>query len=188
MKSAKSEVGKKVLDELNRKHPTGMTSAQIVDFFVRQGEAFSEATFRKWVQLGLLPRSRRVGRKGKHQGSRGIYPVAVVGRIAEVKQMLAEHLTIEDAQRAFRLRDEVEAIDRALDHLWDGLKGAIHDPAVGAEARGDSLKRFEEAHRLGRKLIESLNDLERRIVSPLVRAARARAFGAGAGGGAGDLL
>ena len=33
---------------------------------------FSEATLRKYVQLGLLPRSVRVGRKGKHQGSQGI--------------------------------------------------------------------------------------------------------------------
>ena len=48
--------------------------AQIVEAFTDAGVRLSEATFRKWVQLGLLPRSRRVGRKGKHQGSLGLYP------------------------------------------------------------------------------------------------------------------
>jgi hypothetical protein len=49
---------------LEEEHADGLTAAQIVEAFTARGVHLSEATFRKWVQLGLLPRSRRVGRKG----------------------------------------------------------------------------------------------------------------------------
>ena len=48
-----------------------------------KGVRLSEATFRKYVQAGLLPRSKRVGRKGKHRGSQGLYPVEAVRRIGK---------------------------------------------------------------------------------------------------------
>jgi len=37
----------------------------LLDVFPPRGIRFSEATLRKYVQLGLLPRSVRVGQKGK---------------------------------------------------------------------------------------------------------------------------
>jgi hypothetical protein len=52
------------LSEIERQWPGGLTSRQIVDVFTARGFRFSEATLRKYVQLGLLPRSIRVGRKG----------------------------------------------------------------------------------------------------------------------------
>ena len=45
------------LDEIECSWPDGMTSRQIVDVFETRGIRFSEATLRKYVQLGLLPRS-----------------------------------------------------------------------------------------------------------------------------------
>src|SRR5688572_32216640 len=60
------------IDEIERSWPDGLTSRQIVDVFETRGIRFSEATLRKYVQLGLLPRSVRVGRKGKHRGSCGL--------------------------------------------------------------------------------------------------------------------
>ncbi len=176
------------LDKLAAAHPEGLTAAQIVDAFLRGGEKLSEATFRKWVQLGLLPRSRRVGRKGKHQGSLGLYPPSTLRRIVEIKRLMSEQLTIEDIGRALRFRDEVEAIDRALGQLFEGLRAAIYDPASPEDERYTNVKRLDDTRQLTRTLMDKIADLERRIVEPLVRAARARAFGAGAGGGAGDLL
>src|SRR5207244_8115785 len=61
---------------LELEYPQGISAAQIVDFFVPRGVKLAQATFRKYVQLGLLPRSRRVGEKGKHRGSRGLYPAS----------------------------------------------------------------------------------------------------------------
>src|SRR6184192_3877256 len=68
------------LDEIERSWPQGLTSRQIIDLFETRGIRFSEATLRKYVQLGLLPRSVRVGRKGKHRGSCGVYPAHVIRR------------------------------------------------------------------------------------------------------------
>ena len=78
------------IDEIERAWPDGLTSRQIVDVFETRGIRFSEATLRKYVQLGLLPRSVRVGRKGKHRGSCGLYPAHVVRRVNLVKGMMAE--------------------------------------------------------------------------------------------------
>src|SRR5688572_13989173 len=45
------------LGEIERIYPGGLTSKQIVDLFEARGIRLSEATFRKYVQLGMLPRS-----------------------------------------------------------------------------------------------------------------------------------
>ena len=97
------------LDEIERSWPDGMTSRQIVDVFETRGIRFSEATLRKYVQLGLLPRSVRVGRKGKHRGSCGLYPSHVIRRVNVVKGMMAQDRTIEEIQRSFaRFKDDIE--------------------------------------------------------------------------------
>ena len=77
-------------------HATGATSQEIIVFLGRQGIRFSEATLRKYVQLGLLPRSRRVGGKGKHLGSWGVYPAWTPRQVSNVKRLLAEGRTIEE--------------------------------------------------------------------------------------------
>src|SRR5574342_830369 len=96
-----------------RERALGITSREVVRLFEDKGARFSQATFRKYVQAGLLPRSRRVGRKGKHTGSTGLYPVSVVRRIDLIKRMMAEGRTLEDIRESFvstRSRlDDVEA-------------------------------------------------------------------------------
>src|SRR5512143_3420790 len=84
------------LGEIERASPNGLTSRQIVDVFTSRGVRFSEATLRKYVQLGLLPRSVRIGRKGKHRGSCGVYPAEIVRRVNQVRAMMAADLTIEE--------------------------------------------------------------------------------------------
>src|SRR5689334_14651235 len=91
----------RTLSRIETEHPSGLTSAEILDVLGRHGVALSEATLRKYIQLGLLPRSVRVGRKGKHQGSQGIYPVNVLRQILRIKQMMAQNYTIEQIQREF---------------------------------------------------------------------------------------
>src|SRR5262245_57386220 len=104
-----------VLDRLERDHPQGVTSAEILDSFASHDIKFSEATLRKYVQLGLLPRSVRVGRKGKHQGSQGLYPAGVVRQIQSIKEMMAEDYTIEEIQREFLfVRGDIEDLERTL--------------------------------------------------------------------------
>ena len=70
------------LEEIERAWPDGMTSRQIVDVFETRGIRFSEATLRKYVQLGLLPRSVRVGRTTLGAG----HPIAVQSMTATKTQ------------------------------------------------------------------------------------------------------
>ena len=63
------------------------------------------------MQLGLLPRSVRVGRKGKHRGSQGLYPATIVRQIELVRRLMAQGYTIQDIQREFLfLGSEIEAL------------------------------------------------------------------------------
>ena len=64
------------IERVERERSAGISSGEVVRLFEGKGARLSAATFRKYVQLGLLPRSRRVGRKGKHTGSAGLYPVS----------------------------------------------------------------------------------------------------------------
>src|SRR6478609_9010757 len=116
-------VAESELAEIERRNPDGLSAAQIVETFRVRGLKLSEATFRKYVQQGLLPRSRRVGKKGKHQGSMGLYPATTVRRVNEIKRMMAESYTIEEIQRAFlRFTGEIEAVERGIADLFTGFQ------------------------------------------------------------------
>src|SRR5438067_13124536 len=88
-------------DALEQQFPQGISAGQIVEFFVPRGVKLAQATFRKYVQLGLLPRSRRVGEKGKHRGSRGLYPTTAARRIHLIKSLMDEGMTLEDIRGSF---------------------------------------------------------------------------------------
>ena len=92
-------IPEEVPERIEREHAQGITSSDILELFAAHGIKFSEATLRKYVQLGLLPRSVRVGRKGKHQGSQGMYPATVVRQVQRIKEMMAQDYTIEEIQR-----------------------------------------------------------------------------------------
>jgi DNA-binding transcriptional MerR regulator len=116
------------LSQLEKAHAAGLSSAEILDVFARHDVQLSEATLRKYVQLGLLPRSVRVGRKGKHQGSQGIYPVSVVRQVLRIKQMMAESYTIEQIQREFLfIRSEVEQLESMLTRIFKKLDGVLKE-------------------------------------------------------------
>jgi DNA-binding transcriptional MerR regulator len=116
------------LSQLERKYAAGLTSVEILDVFASHDVSLSEATLRKYVQLGLLPRSVRVGRKGKHQGSQGVYPVSVVRQILRIKQMMAESYTIEQIQREFLfIRNDVEQLEQMLTRIFKKLEGVLKE-------------------------------------------------------------
>jgi len=164
-------------------YPDGITAVQVVDVFTSRGIKFSEASFRKYVQQGLLPRSRRVGRKGKHRGSLGVYPAKTVRRINAVKQLMADGHTIEEIQGQFLLyTDLVEGVAEHVAELWTRLTADI------ARLEPDVRKRLErelvEIRRDGDRLVERLGELTRRVAAPRTESLRL----AGAAGGAEDLL
>ena len=161
----------------------GITAVQIVDVFTSRGIKFSEASFRKYVQQGLLPRSRRVGRKGKHRGSLGVYPAKTIRRINTVKQLMADGHTIEEIQGQFLLyTDLVEGVGENLAELWTRLTGDV--ALLDAKTRRELERELAETRRDGDRLVDRLGELTRRVAAPRTDHLRL----AGAAGGAEDLL
>ncbi|HTN52962.1 MAG TPA: MerR family transcriptional regulator [Anaeromyxobacter sp.] len=140
---------------LERERAAGITSGEVVRLFESKGARLSAATFRKYVQLGLLPRSRRVGRKGKHTGSTGLYPVAVVRRIALIKRMMAEGYTVEDIRGSFVIvRNRLEDVEKGLQELVEELSRK-------ARAHPRRRKFEDELVRAERELRRALERIER---------------------------
>jgi DNA-binding transcriptional MerR regulator len=168
------------LAEIERTWPAGLTSRQIVDLFETRGIRFSEATLRKYVQLGLLPRSIRVGRKGKHRGSCGLYPANVVRRVNLVKGMMAEDLTIEEIQISFvRFKDEIDSIEKKLRDLIDGFERQAKGPTLGVEQRRELERQIGEAKRAAGELVNRINGVEVSLSARAGRAASGTAIGGG---------
>ncbi len=153
------------VQEIERTSPNGLTSRQIVDVFETRGIRFSEATLRKYVQLGLLPRSVRIGRKGKHRGSCGVYPSHVVRRVNAVKGMMAENLTIEEIQRSFaRFKDDIDGVEKNLRELLSGFEREAKGPDTHSPERRRELEQeIVEAKRAAGELVRRIASLERRL-------------------------
>jgi len=155
------------LSDLERAHPDGMSVQQIVAAFTARGERLTEATFRKYVQLGLLPRSVRVGRKGKHRGSQGLYPVSAVRQIDHLRRLMSQGFTIDEIQREFLfVRGEVDALSRQIDRVLSNLERALIERGGGAgEGGGDPLvrKAMTEARAVADDLLAKLETIERRL-------------------------
>ncbi len=177
-----------VLDEeqlraIETAHVDGLTAVQIVDAFTSRGIKFSEASFRKYVQQNLLPRSKRVGRKGKHKGSLGVYPAKTIRRINGVKQLMIDGYTIEEIQGQFlQYTDLVEGVGEHLAALWARFE--TDSSRLDASAQRELRKDLEQSRKEGDRLVDRLGDLARRVAAPRTDTLRL----AGAAGGAEDLL
>jgi DNA-binding transcriptional MerR regulator len=148
------------LSRIEREHGEGLTSEQIVDLFTRRNLRFTEATLRKYVQLGLLPRSRRVAIAGAQRGSQGLYPATVVRRIQHLKQLLA-HYTIEEIQREFLfVRGDIEELSEALERVFSAL-ATVAKPL--GEADRAVLRELTEAKTLAAELMAKLSSVETRL-------------------------
>jgi hypothetical protein len=152
------------LEALESEFQEGLSSGEVVDVFCRRGIRFSEATFRKYVQLGLLPRSTRVGTKGKHKGSKGVYPVGTLRQINEIKRMMALDYTIDEIRHEFAfVGGELEELRRLLSHIVKKL-----EESMAAERGGDlrakgTRKQIEEAKRSAEQLMALIEAAARSI-------------------------
>lgn len=174
------------LSALEAAHPEGLAVQEIVDAFGSKGDRLSEATFRKYVQLGLLPRSVRVGRTAarngksadksdatrstRNRGSQGLYPATVIRRIETIRRLMAQGFTIEEIQKEFLfIRGDIEELSRSLTRVYGAL-----DRVTSARG-GDELARrkCDEAKKLGEQLLKTLGEIEQRA-SLKARLARAQ--------------
>ena len=150
--------------EIEARHREGLSSPEIVNIFSDRGIKFSEATLRKYVQQGLLPRSQRVGQKGKHKGSRGIYPVSTVRQINEIKKLMSMDYTIEEIQNQFAFVDgEIEELRVLLDRIVEKLEKSLKGSVQGGLVTATVAKQLDEATDTARLLIEQLERTVKQI-------------------------
>lgn len=146
------------IERIEREHARGISARSIVDVFSERGVRLSEATFRKYVQVGLLPRSRRVGKKGKHRGSQGLYPVEAVRRINAIKMMMAAGLTLEEIKSSFVvLKNHIDLANRELGEVFDELERILDE-------RGDERHDRELSIRL-----RALKEMAYKLVDEVAR-------------------
>jgi DNA-binding transcriptional MerR regulator len=149
-------------DKLEADFPQGISAAQIVDFFADRSVPLAQATFRKYVQLGLLPRSRRVGEKGKHRGSHGLYPAAAARRIHLIKSLMDEGMTLEEIRSSFVFfRGQLDGVERALDELFAALEKSMAEKGELKASRRKELDRLLADGR--RQASQFVRDLEKTV-------------------------
>jgi DNA-binding transcriptional MerR regulator len=152
------------LNELEQLHPQGISSVEVISLFQARGIKLSEATFRKYVQLGLLPTSRRVGRKGKHLGSKGVYPISVMRRINLIKRMMIEGLTLEDIRNSFlSVQNELEQVSEALERLFRSIDKRLERLKVTGKPSPLLLREFNSTRKGARVLMDMFERIGSRI-------------------------
>jgi DNA-binding transcriptional MerR regulator len=147
-------------DRLEAQFPQGLSAGQIVEFFAPRGVKLAQATFRKYVQLGLLPRSRRVGEKGKHRGSHGLYPASSVRRIHLIKSLMDEGLTLEDIRRSFvYFRGQLDGIERGIDELLVSLEKSLAErQELKPQRRKELEKLLQETRRQSEQFVKDFEE------------------------------
>lgn len=150
------------IESIETESPEGISSTAIVDLFKVSGERFSEATLRKYVQLELLPKSTRVGARGRHKGSVGLYPIGIVRLINEIKRALQAGSTLEEVRTSsVGLSGEIQTLSRVSGQVLSRLDEAIQKKEGGARGvLGRSLSRHRRS--IERQL-EELQELASRV-------------------------
>ena len=150
--------------EIEDANTDGLTSQDLVRVFAEREVQFSEANLRRYVQLGLVPRSRRIGQKGKHQGSRGVYPVRAVRRINLIKKLMAERYTLEEIQNRFlAFKDDIETLDEASSKLIESFEAKLGEQAPGAR-RERLFVELGAVKRAASELLEAVHRLEKLLI------------------------
>ena len=153
-------LGPEEIERIEREFSAGLPARQILEIFRPKGIRLSEGTFRKYVQAGLLPRSRRVGRKGKHRGSQGLYPVEAVRRINAIKKMMAEGLTIEEIRRSFVFfKNHIDEVERSLLEVLDGFEAELTDRPLGRERRVELESQLGSLRQRSEELVKDVSRL-----------------------------
>ncbi len=154
------------LTRIERDHPKGVPASKILELLRPTGIHLSQATFRKYVQVGLLPRSRRVGQKGKHRGSRGLYPVEAVRRLYAIKKMMSEGMTLEDIRGSFLVyRNRLDGVERGLHELLDSFSTDLTARSFGPAERRQFSGKIDSLRQRSRLLAEEVAKVGSHITS-----------------------
>jgi len=142
-------------------HAEGISSKEIVKIFQAKGIRFSEATFRKYVQMGLVERCRRVGQKGKHRGSHGLYPVSTIQRINSIKKMISGDITLEQLRGSyFSMRQKIEEVERIVVSVLGDVRVLAKSKAKSERQDVQLSRDLENLGKNAKRIINSLEKME----------------------------
>ena len=121
------------LRKLEAAHPEGLTVFQILDCLAQREINISKASFRKYIQLGLLPQSRRArrGGGGKHSGSQGLYPPETVRYLLLIQECLCSGATLASLQRTIGRQHQITG----LRHSWTRIRALFAGEVPEQERR-----------------------------------------------------
>lgn len=157
-------IEEKTIIAIEARYPQGLTSAAVLELCQHYGQPLSEASLRKYVQLGLLPRSVRVGEKGKHRGSKGMYPVRIVRLIVLIRELMDGHLTIEQIQNeVLFLRGDIDQLEERLSSIFARIDQRLQDSELSKQDSVSAKKEKEQAKSAGKQLLDRLRMLEQRL-------------------------
>jgi hypothetical protein len=160
-----SRIDDDTLANLERQYASGLTSTELCDVCAAHGIPLSEASLRKYVQLGLLPRSVRVGRKGKHKGSLGLYPPRTIRQLVRVREMMAQSFTIEEIRRDFLfVRTDIEQLEQTLGSIFQALANVLKQRRQDTSTVVVS-REVSQAKKHSRELVTQLSSIESRLIS-----------------------
>lgn len=160
-----SRLDDETLANLERQYASGLTSSELIDVCASHGIQLSEANLRKYVQLGLLPRSVRVGRKGKHKGSLGLYPARAIRQLVRIKEMMAKRYTIEEIRRDFLfVRADIEQLEETLGCIFQALAKVLKQRRQDTSG-GMVSREVNQAKKQSRELVIQLSSIESRLMS-----------------------
>lgn len=151
------------LSALETRYAAGLSSNDLIGVCIDNGIQLSEATLRKYVQLGLLSRSVRVGQKGMHKGSKGMYPVRTLRQLVRIKSMMSESWTMEQIRRDFLfVRSDIEQLEDTLSRVFGILLQVMKQKGQGGS--GSLVHRdVREAKRLAKDMLGCLTTAESRL-------------------------
>lgn len=148
------------LTALETAHPQGLTMFQILECLAQRGIHVSEAAFRKYVQLGLLPQSQRIGRgRGRHTGSHGLYPTTAIRYLLEIRARLSAGETVAEIQQDMRAAIAQDELGTRLAQILRGLQEDVAQ-------RSDLDPRIRLAHR---RELAALQAQARALLAQLAR-------------------
>ncbi len=153
------------ISSIEKRHPEGLSSRQIIEVMDELGEPLTEATLRKYVQLGLLPRSRRVGEKGKHRGSHGIYPVEVIRRVHEIRRAMDDGETLEQLAAQHAVRAQLLAARVAMEEALTAAETDLDRRSIDKKHKTSAKTKLAQLRKEAREWIRMLEKWSAELVA-----------------------
>jgi DNA-binding transcriptional MerR regulator len=158
-------LSKAELAHIERIYAGGIKTSEVVSIF-RHRAPFGESALRKYVQLGILPKSMRVGRRGQYRGSNGLYSVQIVRLINDIKKAIDQGITLKEIRLShIGLSGRISALNAACDAVFEHFRESVSKLTITTKQRAALLQRLDDRQRALREHCDALGAMARRALA-----------------------